>query len=71
MVRKLIQPFPIAIADADIQLTYKAANLKEKKLSYADVYAAALAIQKKAILITGDKEYDKLIGEANFKVKYL
>jgi len=49
-----------------------AAAIKAKhSLSYADAFAAALAISKKAVLLTGDKEFESLIGETGFKVKYL
>lgn len=64
--------FPLLIVDADLKLTLEAAALKAKyALSYADAFAAALAITKKATLITGDPEFDNLKGEAGFKVKYL
>lgn len=52
--------------------THKAANIKALyNLSYADAFAAALAINKKATLTTGDDEFDELKKETNFKVKYL
>ncbi len=63
---------PIHIVDADLKLCMEAAAIKAKySLSYADAFAAALAINKKAVLITGDKEFEALIGEVNFKVKYM
>ncbi len=72
LVWKALQQFPIHIAEADMTFTYKAASLKAKyKFSYADAFAAALTITKKATLVTGDKEFDSVIGEANFKVRYL
>ncbi len=72
LVWRLIQQFPISIVDANMQLTFTAANLKAKnKLSYADAYAAALAIQESATLVTGDREFDNLKGEKGFKVEYL
>ena len=64
--------FPLQIVDADLKLTMEAAGLKAKyALSYADAFAAALTITKKATLITGDAEFESLKGEAGFKVKYL
>ena len=64
--------FPIQIIEADLKLTLEAAKLKAKyPVSYADAFAAALTINKKAILITGDSEFEALSGETNFKVKYL
>ena len=69
--RALLQ-FPIHIVDADLEFTLAAAKLKAKySISYADAFAAALTIKRKATLITGDDEFDALIGEASFKVKYL
>lgn len=71
LVWKALQQFPIHITEADMAFTHKAANIKARyKLSYADAYAAALAISKKATLITGDDEFDAL-KEKDFKVKYL
>lgn len=72
LVWKALQQFPIHITEVDLAFTYKAALLKAKgKLSFADAFAAALAISKKATLITGDDEFESLKGETNFKVKYL
>ncbi len=69
--RALLQ-FPIHIVDADWEFTLTAAKLKAKySISYADAFAAALAIKRKATLITGDMEFNTLVGEAGFKVKYL
>jgi predicted nucleic acid-binding protein len=64
--------FPLHFIDADFALCMEAAALKSKyKFSYADAFAAALAIRRKATLITGDHEFDALVKEPNFKVKYL
>ncbi len=64
--------FPLHIVEADLKLTLEAAKIKTRHaLSYADAFAAALAINRKAVLITGDDEFDALVGETNFKVKYL
>jgi predicted nucleic acid-binding protein len=72
LVWKALQQFPIHITEVDLAFTHKAALLKAKgKLSFADAFAAALAISKKATLITGDDEFESLKGETNFKVKYL
>jgi predicted nucleic acid-binding protein len=72
LVWKALQQFPIHITEVDMAFTFKAASLKAKyKFSYADAFAAALTISKKATLITGDKEFEAVVGEANFKVKYL
>jgi ribonuclease VapC len=64
--------FPLHIEEADLKLTLEAAKLKAKyPISFADAFAAALTINKKATLITGDDEFEALEGETNFKVKYL
>ena len=67
-----LQQFPIHITEADMPFTYKAAHIKARyPISYADAFAAALTVSKKATLITGDHEFDSLVKEPNFKVKYL
>ncbi|HMG83713.1 MAG TPA: type II toxin-antitoxin system VapC family toxin [Ferruginibacter sp.] len=72
MAINAIKQMQIIIIEPDLKLCLEAAAIKAKNsLSYADAFAAALTINKKAVLITGDKEFDSLIGEANFKVKYL
>src|SRR3954468_19927367 len=56
--------FPLQIMDADLKLSLEAAKLKAKyTLSYADAFAAALTIQKRATLITGDNEFENLKNE--------
>ena len=63
-VAQLISTLPIQIVPADLDLTRQAAALKSKhKMSYADCFAAALAKQRKAELVTGDKEYRQVEGE--------
>lgn len=72
LVWKALQQFPLHITDIDLALTHKAVLLKaNNKLSFADAFAAALAISKKATLLTGDDEFESLRGEMNFKVRYL
>lgn len=69
---KAIRQFPILLIDADLEFTLAAAKLKAKySISYADAFAAALTIKRKATLITGDDEFDALKNEAGFKAKYL
>ena len=69
---KALLKFPIHIVGADMELTFAAANLKARySISFADAFAAALTIKRKATLVTGDKEFDALIGVTGFKVKYL
>ena len=66
-----MRKFPLQFIEADMELSFAAAKLKANyKISFADAFAAALTIQKKAALVTGDREFDNLKGEVNFKVKY-
>ncbi len=72
LVWKALRQFPIHIIDADLEFTLATAKLKARySISYADAFAAALTIKRKATLITGDDEFKALISEAGFKVKYL
>jgi predicted nucleic acid-binding protein len=72
IVWKALQQFPIYIIEVDVAFTFKAAKLKAaNKLSYAGAFAAVLTITKKATLVTGDREFDNLIKETGFKVKYI
>lgn len=67
-----VKKFPVIFVDPDFKSCLDAAALKAKyAFSYADAFAAALTINKKATLITGDKEFDNVVGETGFKVKYL
>jgi predicted nucleic acid-binding protein len=64
--------FPLHIIEADLKLSLEAAKLKAKySLSYADAFAGALTINRKAVLITGDDEFENLTREVGFKVKYI
>jgi ribonuclease VapC len=55
---------PIEIIHADWELTRSAAMLKTRGgISYADCFAAALAKQLKAEVVTGDKEFKLLDKE--------
>lgn len=66
-----IKQMPVHIIEPDIKMCLDAAKLKAMyKLSYADTFAAVLTINKKAVLITGDDEFESLVGETNFKVKF-
>lgn len=59
-----IQKLGIEFVNVDWKLTRAAAALKAKhKMSYADCFAAALAKQTKAHLITGDPEFKQVEAE--------
>lgn len=69
-VAHIISTLPIHIVPADMDLTKQAAEFKaEHKMSYADCFAAALAKQKKAELVTGDKEFKQVDYEV--KIQWL
>ena len=54
----LMEQLPIDIVTADMDMTLEAAKLKgAHPVAYADCYAAALAIQKNAKVVTGDPEF--------------
>lgn len=56
-----ISQLPIDIADADLDLTRIAATFKARfRLPYADCFAAALAVRRKAVLVTSDEDFLKL-----------
>ena len=65
-----IKGMSIEVVDMDWQLTRQAALFKANgNISYADCFAAALAKDRKAELITGDKEFKSLDGEV--KISWL
>jgi predicted nucleic acid-binding protein len=53
-----IAQLPIALVDADLALTHRAATFKARfHLPYADCFAAALAAERKAVLVTTDPDF--------------
>lgn len=64
LYRTTLLKYPIEIVDADQALTLEAAHFKARhKISFADAFAAGLARQKKAELVTGDREFVSLEDE--------
>src|SRR5208282_4631911 len=56
-----VGPLPIEMLDVTPQRAFKAADVKAKyKLYYAESFAAALAIEHKAALVTSDTDFRKL-----------
>lgn len=54
----------IEFVDADWALAHDAGGFKSKhKMSFADCFAAALAKQKKVLLLTGDSEFKQVDQE--------
>lgn len=61
---------PIELIPADLTQARQAAGFKAThKMSYADAFAAALAKEKKADLVTGDPEFKPL--EKEIKINWL
>ncbi len=56
-----VHPLPIRLMDATPQRAFRAADVKSKyKLYYVDSFAAALAIEYKATLVTSDSDFRRL-----------
>ncbi len=56
-----VRPLPIQYEEATLQRCLNAAEVKVKyRLYYADSFAAALAIEKKATLVTSDSDFRRL-----------
>ena len=69
-VLALTKMLPIQIINVDLDLTLKASRLKAKyPVAYADCFAAALATEKDARIVTGDPEFKKMEGEV--KIEWL
>jgi predicted nucleic acid-binding protein len=69
-IAELLANYPLQLVDADQQLTKAAAQFKGKhKIAYADCFAAALAKQHKAVVLTGDPEFRLL--EKDVKISWL
>jgi len=65
-----VRPLPIELHDATPQRAVQAQDLKTTyKLYYVDSFAAALAIENKATLVTSDSDFRKL-GH-NFPIVWL
>ncbi|MCL5987065.1 MAG: type II toxin-antitoxin system VapC family toxin [Actinobacteria bacterium] len=57
----VIDELPIEVTGIERGITIEAAKIKAtNSISYADSFAAALALQKKATIITGDPELHKI-----------
>ncbi|HTG01484.1 MAG TPA: type II toxin-antitoxin system VapC family toxin [Nitrospirota bacterium] len=59
-VKLILEQLPIISVAADKEITLEAAKLKGRyEVAYADCFAAALGIRKKAKVVTGDPEFKK------------
>ncbi|MEP7234427.1 MAG: type II toxin-antitoxin system VapC family toxin [Ignavibacteriota bacterium] len=69
---KILESFPIEIIPPDLSITRQAAIFKALGgISYADCFAAALAVERNAVLVTGDREFEKLENLGYLKVKWI
>jgi ribonuclease VapC len=65
-----IRALPIQLVEVNKELTLQAAHLKAfNKMSFADCYAAALAMKRKCELLTGDKEFKQV--ENKIKIRWI
>ena len=56
-----VRSLPISVLDATLQRCMQAADIKNQyKLYYVDSFAAALAMENKATLVTSDSDFRKL-----------
>ncbi|MEW6506710.1 MAG: type II toxin-antitoxin system VapC family toxin [Bacteroidota bacterium] len=70
LYKNTLARYPVNIVEANKELTLQAAHYKAfHKMSYADAFAAATAKLKKAVLVTGDKEFKSLENE--IKINWL
>lgn len=70
--RKSLLQSPIRFVEVDDDLVLEAAEIKAAQaLAYADAFAAALTVRLKAVLVTGDPEFDVLAKSRLIAVKRL
>ncbi|MGA9363809.1 MAG: type II toxin-antitoxin system VapC family toxin [Bacteroidota bacterium] len=70
LAEEAMKVLPIQLVEANKELTHQAAYLKaSNKMSYADCFAAALAMKKKCELVTGDKEFKQI--EKQVKIRWI
>jgi len=63
-IARLMDEFPIEVVPVDVPIAHQAAIYKAThKMSYADCLAAALAKLRKAVLVTGDRDFKQVEGE--------
>jgi ribonuclease VapC len=63
-MRRLVRRFPLKVMPADAKGAEGASEIKARfKLHYADCFAAALAVEHKATIVTADADYKRLQGQ--------
>jgi len=69
-VEKALSLMPLQVVDVDINITRLASNLKiVNKLHYADAFVAALALNRNAELVTGDRDFKRV--EDKVRIRWL
>jgi hypothetical protein len=59
-----MEQLPIQVAENNLQRTVQAARLKVRnRMFYADAFIAALGQELRAMVVTGDKEFECLQSE--------
>jgi predicted nucleic acid-binding protein len=70
LAEEIMHAIPVTVLDANREITLQAVKFKAAhKISYADCFAAALAMKKKCELATGDKEFKQV--EKEVKVRWM
>jgi predicted nucleic acid-binding protein len=60
-VQALLESLPVQSVEATRDLVLDAAHIKAKHaISYADAFVVALAVREKAVIITGDPEFESV-----------
>jgi ribonuclease VapC len=63
---------PVVLVPVENQLVFQAASLKARfPISYADSFAAALAVQRDARLVTGDPDFRSLGVASLLRIQWL
>ena len=71
-VLALVEQLPIEFVEASRILALAAADIKAQyALSYADCFAAALALQLDAAVVTGDPEFEQLERAGVISIEWL
>jgi ribonuclease VapC len=70
LAEEAMRALPIQLVDADAELALQAARLKAShRMSYADCFAAALALCKKCELLTGAPEFKQV--EKQVRIRWI
>ena len=63
---------PVSIISVEDRLVFEAASLKARlRISYVDAFATALALERGAVLVTGDPDFRELEKGKILKIEWL